>query len=746
MTSTMLDFLVANIKRLPVIASQDQEFWLAATLSANDALRQGLLLAPCPADPAYQVRASVERVRHLHQQATRKHPSTPALRQFLTEALHARKQITTLRTSKVVEHLTTLSAKDDVERVFRIAQAFALIPQAVLAAWESHEREHHEHPNSQHLCAITTSIDANAIRAEREAAARTARDTFITGYLRYSLRVARKYVNRGLEYEDLVQEASIGLLIATEKYDYLTHPRFANFATTWMWQHLTRAIANDSRLVRLPVHLNHKLDHLRTALKGAIAKQERKHTHALPLAATLKRLGHDPDETITLLGLSAPALAFDEKLPGMRTPIGSTLIATPFLDDQKASPNGTSLTKVLASLSPVQERVLRLRFGIDGPEHTLEEIGTTMGVTRERIRQIEKAALEWLRSPAARAKFRNHPDSQRREPYVAISARQHLARALARNMQDGAWRNHPDHEQEERIETTLALAFGSRQINVRQPVTIKGQLLQAFGNAGTPLHTSTLASRIRALLPLEDHQDTTLYSVMIGNPDLFTLLGNGVFTLTDYDARKSVLPYCPSIRPDGALTTDGLVSLLAALHTGQTYHTLITTIVRTLGITPPGADWYRQNLARLLYTLGIIDHVLLRREEHQPVRYQHPDTNAMLACVTERVAGMTIFWHLLATCQPITSAALSKEFARHYALGEYDTTNRFSLLLQLGGVRRLENGAFVLTETGWQATSNLPVQDDTPALVDTFLDEHERETQDQELDDLFTALTTLEQA
>src|SRR5689334_10884492 len=101
MTSTMLDFLVENIKRLPVIASQDQEFWLAATLSANDALAQGRLMTPCPADPAYQVRASIEHTRHLHQQAARKHASTPALRQFLAEAVHARKHITTLRTSKV---------------------------------------------------------------------------------------------------------------------------------------------------------------------------------------------------------------------------------------------------------------------------------------------------------------------------------------------------------------------------------------------------------------------------------------------------------------------------------------------------------------------------------------------------------------------------------------------------------------------------------------------------------------------
>jgi RNA polymerase sigma factor (sigma-70 family) len=744
MTNTILDFLVENIKRLPVIASQDQEFWLAATLSANDALQEGLLIRPCPADLTHQVRACFEHARYLHQQAARITPDTPALRQFVTEALHARKHITTLRTSKILEHLTSLPAGGDaVTRVFRIAQTLAVLPETVLASLATYEGVHHDYPSSQHILQLAAAIPPDDITAGRSAATQAARDALITGYVRYALRVARKYVSRGLEYEDLVQEASIGLITATEKYDYLNQPRFATFATTWMWQHMTRAIANDSRLIRLPVHLNQKLDQVREALQQALEKHERKNTSPVPLATTLKRIGHDPDDTQPLLGISAPPLAFDEHLPGLGCSLAAALITTPFHDGNEVAPSGTSLTRVLSALPPVQEKVLRLRFGIDGPEHTLEQIGISMGVTRERIRQIEKAALEWLRSPAARAKFHNKPTSTRREPYMALRARQRLATALSRSMQDGAWNNHHDQSQEDHIEAVLTTAFGSRQTNVRQPVTIKGQLLDAFGNTAAPLHTRTLAARIRAALPLEDHQETTLYSVMIGNPDLFTLLGNGVFMLTSRNGHANpVLPCCPSLRPDGALTSDGLEAITAAARAALTPAAVITTAVRNLGITPPGADWYRHNIARLLFALGITDRVPSPHDAQQPIRHRQPDNTIMLAAVTERVSGMTSLWQLIATLQPVTSYELAKSFAQHYPLGEYDTPNRLSLLWQLGALHRVEDGTFILTDHGWHVTNNLAsTTTGTPTIIETYLDEHERENQYQELDDLFTNLT-----
>jgi hypothetical protein len=108
---------------------------------------------------------------------------------------------------------------------------------------------------------------------------------------------------------------------------------------------------------------------------------------------------------------------------------------------------------------------------------------------------------------------------------------------------------------------------------------------------------------------------------------------------------------------------------------------------------------------------------------------------------------MPTFWQLIATQQPITSAALTKAFAQHYPLGEYDTPNRLSILWQLGALHRAENGAFILTDTGWERAANRTTTTDAPTLIDTYLDEHERDIQDEELDDLFTTLTqALEQA
>lgn len=764
----VVELLFEDIARLPIITSPHQELWLGIQLRAAQRWvsfsKNNLHDADDRIIGLSIGAALIENCQKLDDLCLERDIQSPKIEIWISEALFARQNIYALKQSKLRRFIRRTQKLSDettykrfLELTASIAEMFCWFPDKNLIQIANFIRQHGRLPPADDVALWRATTDTKTWAKQIQEQTKQTEQTLVVGYLRYVLRVARGYVGQGVDYADLVQEGFWGLMRAAKKFDYRVQARFGTYATSWIWQAIGRAIADQSRTIRVPVHVHEQLRKFKRAcavfdtgcgdcatnpvvlyradlLDEADFKRIQRANQvekALPKSVQ-ERYDKAIQKARMLQFIQQPTIPFDSLRLHQATPMGGDalpddvdVILEAIPDTKTELPESITdalivrkiiKQEILSNLKPRPKEVIELRYGLeDGQERTLEEVGSLFGVTRERIRQIEAKTLDRLNGMVAHGLL---PDLYSLLPAPASSlssANTHffehidITYAVADNEADDfVWLN-------VLLDNLPRSNWHQGRYTSQGGGTREEQVSSALYSLSAPAHFSDIAEQVNEEIAGKPLSEQHVYSILAQNGDSFVLLGQGVFSLVEWERMRAsqnapILPFCPMPLPDppdyeGAFFESILVGKEQLLD-GLTAVQLLHNMLQWAQADGEQQRWFRQSILSAYYLVGLIPYVFHFGGDNPVLTCTLPDLSIQelryycLQAMTERLTAMPEFWWLLQKEQPARPSALGDEFADIHPDGLDDVLHRLRMLAGLGAVQKMKYGRYRLTPIG----------------------------------------------
>ena len=775
----LVQLLFESVAQQPIISNQAQEFWLGVQLQA---VSRWQWIKSQDDESPINVLAS-------HMLQTPSVPDaidcTPPISRWCEELLQAQRNIYKLKRSRIRRayvQIKQAKQSETIKQIELMCELLCLLPNSILQQMQVYERQWGMLPDEITLTRwLEKESDWEALRILAETRTHIAQKHLINGYLRYGLRMARQQVGQGVPYLDLAQAAFEGLIHAATKFDYRESVRFGSYAVTWAWQRTNRYIAETNRTIRIPVHRVetirklHKIceeyactveDPIALVAVGLLAEQEqakinKASRNGRSLSKKLAEKYADAKKKARqLMSDSLPIVSLDALDPNQLYDDAPDVTA---LVDR--SLRQSIVEEQLLMLLPIrQQHIMKERFGLcgRGEEKTLAQIGEKLGLSRERIRQVEKKALTTLGNRAKalpntlsyceaavlRARYGLLKDSlpqtveevaeklelspdkvkeieqravdkwRRDENHVGLPTLYDLLSddpphvSLLRASNEADWQDEEDWTWLDALLDGLPRSEWGRW---KRGLGRQEQLTNALTSYDAPAHYRDIAEAMNAEVEGSELDEARIYGLLNKYPETFINLGEGVFSFVAWekgrlDQLNPVLPYCPQLLPDPPDYEDAfLESVLVGrnhLTSQPTTSDFLNQMLRWSQVDPPPATWHQQSLLNAYYIVGLIPYTFHYDGSNSNLHCTLADLSVSalrdycLACVTERLLAMPQFWWLLRNMQPIRSTAFGDTFSDVHPHGLDDVLQRLYLLTALGATIKARHGDYRLTSLG----------------------------------------------